>query len=290
MWYTRFIVMDSKNKKNKSRLTLTVSVLALLLLIILSVVILLTRLAVSLPFTDDSFVINPEFHSVEFGDDEGVWSESRDISIFKVREVDECGNVVVESCDGNKIIAPGMEGDYRFLIKNLGKFAVDSKVVVKCDLTVNGDVYDTCPIEVRLTDYMGEAINGGWNYTSDVSVYTDNLIIGKNSYIYYTFDYRWNFEGNDVLDTILGNLSVNNDVEFKVSIVASATRSADKDALGGIELGKNPIEPGDLNIIPFIVFNVIIFLIIVTLLAYDYYKRKKERSKYRLASKKQNNE
>ena len=273
-------------KRNNYILTLTVSAITLFVLIILSIIILLTRLGVSLPFTDDTFVLIPEFESVEFADDKVIWDMDTEVSIFKFNKVDEYGNILVESIDGNKVIAPGMSGDYRFEIKNYGNFAVDTTVLVNCALIVNGEVFENCPIEIRLSDYIGESINGGFNKVSEIDSYKNELTIAKEHYIYYTLDWRWNFEGDDELDTLIGDLSDSGDVEFKVSIIASATRCPDKNSDGGLEFNKDIPEVGQLDIRPFIAINVIAFLIIVILLAYANKERKKKAKLYRFVSKK----
>ena len=279
---------NSANSKanDQGNLGLTISVITLFLLIILSAIIIFTRLAVSLPFSDDSFIIDSKLDSVEFGDDEKIWDLNTEVTIFKYSDVDEYGNVVVESIDGNKIIAPGMEGDYCFEIRNLNNFAVDTEVIVTAKLTVNGEVFENVPIEIRLTDYTGELINGGWNKVGDVNRYDNELTIGKKCYIYYTLDWRWAFEGNDELDTLLGDLSAFNDVVFSVNIVGSASKSNDKNASGGLPINDSILGPSLFDIRPLILINVILFLIIVTVLAYKEYKRKKEAKKKRIVSKK----
>ena len=276
--------MNQNEKKSNS--FINILIIFFVVLFLLSMALLVTRLNISLPFTDDTFVVNPEFDSVEYGDDETLWDLDTSITIFKYHEVDENGNIVVESIDGENVIAPGMEGDYVFEVRNLGKFAVDINVTVYAELTVNGEKFDNTPIEIQFTDYLGESNNNGWHKVSDLSDHHDSLTIGKKSYVYYTLDWRWLFDGDNELDTILGDLSVNNDVEFTINIVASATRSADKNSEGGLPLNQNIVEPGLLDIRPFIAFNVIIFLIIVILLICADYKRRKKEEKYKKVSSK----
>lgn len=281
------LFINMNDKKNGFSL-ISVAIVVLCVLLLLSMGYLVVRLAVSLPHTDDTFVIKDEFDTVEVADDKVIWSEDSEITIFRTSEVDENGNVVVESNSGDKIIAPGMEGNYRFEIKNLGKFAVDTTTIVSTKLTVNDKVFDDVPIEVRFTNYKGESVTeGGWINVNNLTEFYDELTIAKRSYVYFNLDWRWVYEGgNDELDTILGDLSASNDVKFTVSIVASATRCGDKDASGGIPIGEVSLENGLLNIAPFIAFNVIIVLIIVALSIREYYNRKKESSKYRIAQNK----
>lgn len=275
--------INMNNKKNRLNI-ISVAIIVLCVLLLLSMGYLVVRLAVSLPHTDDTFVIKDEFDTVEVGDDEAIWSEDSEVTIFRTSEVDENGDIIVESNNGEKIIAPGMEGNYRFEIKNLGKFAVDTTTIVSAKLTVNDEVFENAPIEVRFTNYKGESVTeGGWINVNNLTEFYDELTIAKRSYIYFNLDWRWIYEGNnDELDTLLGDLSACNDVKFTVSIVASATRCGDKDADGGIPIGEVSLDNGLLNIAPFIGFNVVIVLIIVALSIREYYNRKKETSKYRI--------
>ena len=277
----------TNKKESRSGIGITLVIVVLCLALLLSMGVLFVRLAVSLPHTDDTFVIKDEFDTVEVSDDEVIWSENAEITIFETSKVNENGDVVVESNNGEKIIAPGMEGNYRFEIKNLGKFAVDTKTIVTCKFTVNDEVYENCPIEVRFTNYRGENVTkGGWINVNEITNFMDELTVGKKSYIYFDLDWRWCFDGDDELDTLLGNLSCDNDVRFSVGIVATATRSGDKDGTGGLPIGEATLENGLLDITPFIAFNVILILTIIILSIHEHNKRKKEAKKYRMVENK----
>lgn len=277
----------TNKKESRSGIGITLVIVVLCLALLLSMGVLFVRLAVSLPHTDDTFVIKDEFDTVEVSDDEVIWNENTEITIFETSKVNDNGDVVVESNNGEKIIAPGMEGNYRFEIKNLGKFAVDTTTIVTCKFTVNDEVYENCPIEVRFTNYRGENVTkGGWINVNEITNFMDELTVGKKSYIYFDLDWRWCFDGDDELDTLLGNLSCDNDVRLSVGIVAAATRSGDKDATGGLPIGEATLENGLLDITPFIAFNVILVLTIIILSIHEHNKRKKEAKKYRMVENK----
>lgn len=275
--------MDNNNKSSR---IINASIIALVLLLILSLTILFVRLAISLPYTDDTFVINPHVDPVETGDDDVIWDLDTDVTIFRTTEVDEDGNVVVESIDGDNIIAPGMEGDYRFEVRNTGKFAVETKTIVSAKLTVNGEIFEDAPIEVRFANYKGENITeGGWIKVNELSEHIDDLTVGKKSYIYFDLDWRWAYEGNDdELDTLLGNLSVDNEVEFSINIVIAATRSGNRNAEGGLPLVTS--GPTGFDIRPIIIVTVVVLLVTITLLIIEKKRNKERNQKYRFVEKK----
>lgn len=272
---------NKKAKKNKLGLAIKILLIILLLLLLLSLGILLVRLTDFLPNYRDIIFIEPKVPEVEFSDDNEVWNVDTQIDIFRVSDINESGEITVESSDGSKIIAPGMEGSYRFYVKNLGNIAVDltTELDVYFDEERIDFDYDKLPIEVRFTNYRGEHLTGDdWISISDFIKCIDELTIGKNSYVYYNLDWRWMFEtGNDALDTFMGNLSAESDLDLTVSILASAVQSEEYDAEGGLSSGgDDPITGGDFAPVPYIMLNVIILLIIIALIILEIIKRKKK--------------
>ena len=174
-----------------------------------------------------------------------------------------------------------MEGSYRFYVKNLGNIALDAKTILDVKFIAENLDYDyeTLPIEIRFLNYRGESLTGSdWVSVDEFEKCIDELTIGKNRYIYYTVEWRWLFEtGNDELDTLLGNLSADSNVELTVSIVSSATKSEEYDAEGGLSSGlDDPRTGGDLVPVPYIVLNLLILLIIIALIILEIIKRKKK--------------
>lgn len=272
---------NKKTKKNKLGLVIKILLIVLLLLVLLSLGILLARLTDFLPNNRDIIFIEPKEPDVEFSDDLVIWDTDTEIDIFRISDINDSGEITVESSDGSKIIAPGMEGSYRFYVKNLGNIAVD--LTTQLDIHIDEERidfdYDKLPIEVRFTNYQGKCLTGeDWISVSEFVKCIDELTIGKNSYIYYDLDWRWVFvTGNDELDTFLGNLSAKSDLDLTVSIMASAVQSDEYDALGGLPSGlDDPITGGDFNPVPYIMLNVIILLIIIVLIILEIIKRKKK--------------
>lgn len=275
------VVEEDDNKQKKFGIIVKILLIILILLLLLSLSVLLIRLADFLPNNRDIIFIEPKVPNGEVYDDEIVWSTDTEINIFRTKEVNESGQIVVESSSGDKIIAPGMEGSYRFYVKNLGNIALDTKTILDVKFIAENLDYDyeTLPIEIRFLNYRGESLTKSeWISVDEFEKCIDELTIGKNRYIYYTVEWRWLFEtDNDELDTLLGNLSADSNVELTISIVSSATQSEEYDAEGGLSSGlDDPRTGGDLVPVPYIVLNLLILLIIIALIILEIIKRKKK--------------
>lgn len=283
--------MDNKNlskdeenvqKKKKKKISLIIKILlvVLILLLLLSIGVLVIRLGNFLPNNVDILFIEPKEPNAEVSDDKVVWDTNTDIDIFRVSDINEKGEITVESSDGKNVVAPGMEGSYSFQIKNLGNVAVDVKTVldIKFDYEKINFDYDKLPIEVRFTNYKGELLIGSdWISVSEFVKCIDELTIGKGSYIYYNLDWRWLYEtGDDELDTLLGNLSSEADLELIVNIMATAVQSEDADDVGGLIFNDGIRTGGDLVPVPYIILNLFILLIIITLIILEILKRRKK--------------
>ena len=270
---------NPKKQNNKLSLSIKILLIILIILVLLSLGILLIRLGDLLPNNTDIFFIEPKIADTELSDDRKVWELDTKVDIFKIEEKNEKGEFSVISKEGNKVIAPGMEGTYRFQIKNLGNVAVNLKTVFNVEFIVENLKYDTLPIEVKFTNYKGQNLSeDGWMNVKEFIECVDELTIGRNSYVFYDIDWRWAFEsGNDEFDTLLGNLSVNSVVKMTVGIQATATQSDDYDAEGGLVSGIDAGRTGgSLVPVPYILLNLLILIIIAVLITLESLKRKKQ--------------
>lgn len=276
--------LEEENGKKKNSLT-TVLLIILLLLFLLSVIILAIRIGDFLPNGSDIIFIEPKEPEMIVEDDKKVWEGKTDIDIFSASYVNGKGEATVVSSNGDKIVAPGTDGFYKFSFKNIGNMAIDYKCTVTLSFEAKGAQFDIedLPIMVRMKDYQGNYIIGDgekWEPVSVLETYTDGHTIGKNSYIYYTIEWCWPYEsGNDRLDTLLGNLSANESVVLTLKIDAYGEQSDDPDAIGGLQSGTDdPRQGGDIVPAPYIILNVIILLIIAGLIVIEYIKRKKDKA------------
>lgn len=182
---------------------------------------------------------NPGF---EVSDDNTVWSTDTQVEIFRISYENGEKVITVNSDDGEKVIAPGTENSYVFKLKNTGDVALDYTVEVDAYF-LPGDV--KIPVTARLSRYDGKWIAGGRESFAEVpelDAAEDMATLGAGKYTYYTLDWCWPFEsGNDELDTMLGNMAVDEDLIFAIEIKTTATESDDPNAGSGI----TPPQTGD---------------------------------------------
>ncbi len=281
-------------KKINIALGVLASVLALLTLITSWAVIM--RVGDFLPNEVDVILLIPKEPSLEVDDTNGVtWETSTDIEIFKASYTNEAGDVTVSTLGKDKLIAPGTQNEYKFYVRNNGNVALDFEVMFFATFTKNGVPLDMSlvdfPVEVRLSNQMGEYIIGGenrWVHISDMADTTDfgiienytmdEGVVGKDSYYSYIFEWRWAFDGDDELDTLFGNAAEKADMSLALSIVTYAEQSANAGATGGKHDSVLPRPVGgDYNIVAMVIILVLslaIFVAIVVLIAYYFKKRK----------------
>lgn len=168
---------------------------------------------------------NPGF---EASDDQTVWSTNTQVEIFRVSYVNGEKVITVNSDNGDKLIAPGTENSYTFKLKNTGNVALDYTVAVDAYFTP-GDI--VIPITGRISRHDSEWIVGDKNTYADVKDLDqaeDTATLGAGRYAYYTLDWLWPYEsGNDDLDTLLGNMAVEQELVFTIVITTIATESSD---------------------------------------------------------------
>ena len=271
---------EAFRKSDKLILSMKILVVTLFSLVILSASILAIRIGNILPNNVDIFFIEPKIGNTQISDKKEIWNMDTQIDIFQMAYSNEKGEIIVKSSNGDKVIAPGLQGTYEFQIKNIGNIAVDTKTIVSTEIEINNLEYENLPIEFRFIDYEGNILSGNdWISVDKFDECTSELTIGKNSYIYYMLDWRWKFDsGNDEFDTFLGNLSSNSTVKFTINIVSNAIQSEELDSLGGLALSDDmPRTGGDIVPVPYIVLNLVILIINTILIVMHVIKRKKKK-------------
>ena len=173
---------------------------------------------------------NPGFKAE---DDRQVWTTETQIDIFKVTYENGNGEITVASDNGEKVFAPGTDNSYTFKLINTGDVTLAYDLELRAYYTP--DTIDL-PIDARLNRY-----DGYW-LTPDTGEYVDVLTLngltdadklGAGKYTYYTIDWRWLFEsGHDDVDTMLGNMAVDQDLTLTIEILTTAT--ATEEPGGGI--------------------------------------------------------
>ena len=174
--------------------------------------------------------------NAEFGveDVEGEWTTNTKVDIFRVSYENGENVVTVLSDDGEKVIAPGTNNAYSFKLKNTGDVPVSYEMNVKAYITPEGT---DIPVKARVSRYDGIWLAGDKDNFVDVlelNNIEEKANLGSGKYTYYTLDWQWPFEqGTDELDTLLGNMAVDEDLVLTIEIqtTAQADESADDDGI-----------------------------------------------------------
>ena len=180
----------------------------------------------------DGFKKNP---SAIVYDDDRVWTTNSKFEVFSISDENGEKKITVQSSNEDKVIAPGTEFSYVFKIKNTGNVALDNEVQVNAYITPDDVII---PITGRLSRYDGKWIAGDReNYAEvdELDLAADVTTIGAGKYAYYVLDWKWPFEsGDDELDTMLGDMSVTQEITFTLEVTTYSVESPDPGADGGI--------------------------------------------------------
>lgn len=242
---------EGEKKKRKSSdekrawiwIMLLVNIVLFLLLMLLGIVAL--KVGNYLPEGTDIIFIVGKDPSVEVSDEEGKWQSGKNVNIFKANYVNGEGKTTVVSQDGTKLIAPGTESTYKFTMYNNGNMAVVYETDLDFVLTIGGneqDEYDF-PLKVRLHTENGDYLIGGeteWESVDGATLTKYVRVLGARSYETFILELFWEFDGgNDALDTMYGDLSVEKGVSLTLGINTYAEEHIDPAATGGTRVDIN---------------------------------------------------
>lgn len=239
--------MNTNSKKTKSSGNLIAMILILVLCLAVSVSLLFSRV---IPYTSAKFVnvhyltdssnSNSANSSADSGevqmetyisDDEAHNPEfhmEAEEKIFKLT-YDETGNVTVEGAD-DKLIAPGTSNIYQFTLANTGDVALDYTMTMEAYYT-GTDLW--IPVEARVWDHTNRYLLGSSDDKVDVlevNKVEESAELGAGRYAVYNLEWEWPFErGDDIYDTMLGDLAVDNDLELHVVIRTTAMHDNEPD-------------------------------------------------------------
>lgn len=243
-----------KNPKEERRswvwIMFIVNMVFILLLMLLGIIAL--RVGNYLPEGTDILFIVGKNPSVEIGDSEHhSWESVKNVNIFQADYQNEEGTTTIISQDGTKVVAPGMETSYIFTMYNNGNMAVVYETDIDFNLKIGGiDQQEyTFPLAVRLLTESGDYLIGSsdeWINVNDAKISKHVSVLGANSYENFTLQLQWKFDsGNDELDTMLGDQSVEEGVALTLGINTYAEEHLDPTAKGGISIsGQSSQEYG----------------------------------------------
>lgn len=217
------------------------------LLILMAIGILALRVGNYLPEGTDIIFIVGKAPSVETGDGEGgAWEAGKEIDIFKASYVNGEGVATVASQDGTALIAPGTKTTYEFAMYNNGNMAVVYETDIDFLLRIGDEAQAeyTFPLMVRLSAESGQYLIGDedtWVNVEEARLSQHVSVLGASSYEAFTLELMWEFDGgNDTLDTMYGDQSVEKGVSLTLGINTYAEEHLDPTAKGGI-----PVESED---------------------------------------------
>ena len=237
------IVTRGSSRKSAIWLMLMVNIVFILLLMTLAITAF--KVGNYLPEgVDILFVVGKEPNMDVVGEDGRVWEAKNNINLFSSEYKNGENQVTIAAQNGDKVIAPGAISSYKFALYNNGNMAVVQETDLDFTLTVaNEELLNyTFPLKVRLYDSEGNYIIGSkdeWIPVEQASIAFHPATLGATSYILYTLDLLWEFEGgNDELDTLYGNEACEG-VWLTLGINTYAEEHLDPTAQGGIKVEVN---------------------------------------------------
>lgn len=164
-----------------------------------------------------------------------VWDSDTDVEIFKISYDNDSDQVTVRSSNGEKVIAPGTTNTYRFTLENTGNVNLEYSMEMEAWFGEKGEEDPiTIPVVARVKDYRGNYLAGSSDSMEDVlelNEVSQKGFLAKKYVAPYELEWEWPFEGDDVYDTLLGNLAVDEDITLtiRIHIVSTYTPNPDND-------------------------------------------------------------
>ena len=207
------------------------------------------RIGNTLPDGVDSFFIarkDPSFKT-EDGETKEVWTDDTSISIFQSSYQNGKNETVILSQKGDDVVAPGAVMSYDFCICNDGNTALAYELSFSFLFERRGAVVDAgeFPLSIRLQRKDAEYVIGDkntWVEITTESMGTFEGTLGVNSYEHFILEIQWVFEGNDVMDTILGNMSAETPVSLCFEVESYAETHNNPKATGGVQVMEGGFE------------------------------------------------
>lgn len=211
----------------------------------------------------------------ETEDEKTQWETNTRVELFRTYYRNGQQEIVIQSDNSDKVIAPGAKNSYVFKVKNTGNVALDYSVELTASFSADGM---RIPVQIRVSRFDGKWVLGDQDTFADANTMekvADSETLGAGNHAYYTVEWMWPFEsGDDAYDTLLGDLAVGQDLVFALQIETTAMESADPDDGGGL----GPPKTGDsFSMIMWAVLAVASFGMMIVLLALRRQEQKQNR-------------
>ncbi|MDO5329056.1 MAG: hypothetical protein Q4E88_03015 [Coriobacteriia bacterium] len=123
-----------------------------------------------------------------------------DVPVFSA-EYYKDGNIIIKSENGDKVVAPGAEGNGNFSLKNVSSYKVN------CDCEFIGDNSKNLPISCALQDNTGAYIIGSKTDYVEVSKLNEahkSYTLEPSEVVTFSLPWKW-ISRDDISDTTFGN-------------------------------------------------------------------------------------
>lgn len=256
--------MAKENNKKKSWLTIW---LIIILLVFITAVILIARLTNHAPKDSNTVPLVEEEINLIVKDDQKEWKKSTKIDIFKTTYTNDKNEVIVNSDNNDKVIAPGTSNEYTFNLKNTGNFNLEYELKLEPSLIINEQLteFKEFPIKVRLKDAENKYLLGNeekWESIENLNSITEKNNLEVNNYAYYILEWKWESEENNSTDTQMGLDTIEKTIELQIDIKTTASISSNKVIPNQKEIKNNDNE---IKYIPWIITIIIVLLILITI-------------------------
>lgn len=226
-----------------SNILVLIMLLVFVVLCIATLGIAALRIGNTLPPGVDAFFIvqkDPSFQTQD-GETKEVWKDNTSISIFQSSYQNGENQTVILSQKGDDVVAPGTIMSYDFCICNDGNMAIAYKLSFSFLFEMQNQQVDAgaFPLSIRLQRKGSEYVVGDentWVEITSQSMGKYKGALGVNSYEHFILEIQWVFEGNDVMDTILGNMSTETPVSLCFEVESYAEMHNNPEATGGIQV------------------------------------------------------
>lgn len=138
---------------------------------------------------------------------ETTWLGMTELEVFSLSYENGAGQITVDSASGDNVVAPGTSNEFKFSLYNSGDSGLDYTMTVNAYITVD-EVAELVPVELKMMSYTGEYLIGSkdaFTQFGQIGTVTDSGSLTAGYVMPYTIEWQWPFEGDDALDTSLGN-------------------------------------------------------------------------------------
>lgn len=186
-----------------------------------------------------------------------------EVNIFSVYYTGANGEIMVQSADTSKVIAPGTNAEYTIRLRNADEYAIDYEI----DPNVKFFATNNLPMLVRMRTADGKYLLGSandWVSLQALREFSHKGTLKKAEAGEFVFEWQWPYEGgDDEWDTQLGSQEREAGVEISFSFhsVANTSLGANGGWDGHPDHGKNIVIAVAAIILLIIAIIIIIILI-----------------------------